>query len=159
SLPGAWSSACAYEDKASLAPAARVLRKARTLHLHDAEALTRRRLHHHPALEAPHHGGAELLEPRYFGRDVVTLDVDVDATLVVHALKLDDRLVILGLEHPVVAAARRVLEVRGRPSASPQKRAAASMSGVLQSISTAQRRERCMGISFRCGGRRVRFSR
>src|SRR5438552_3056021 len=131
SLPGAWSSACAYEDKASLAPAARVLRKARTLHPHDAEALTRGRLHHHPALEAPHHGGAELLEPRYFGRDVVTLDVDVDATLVVHALKLDYRLVILGLEHPVVAAARRVLEVHGATQRlAPEARGGVDVRGV-----------------------------
>src|SRR6185312_16661879 len=73
-----------------LGPAADVLREARTLHADDAEALTGGRLHHHPTLQAIDHRSAQLLQPRHLGWDVVGLDVDVDAALMVHALDLDD---------------------------------------------------------------------
>jgi hypothetical protein len=66
---------------------------------------------------------------------------------VFHALDLHDGLIGRGLQHAVVAAAAGWLGSTGRPSASPQKRAASSTSEVLQSISTAQRRERCIAVA------------
>src|SRR5882724_12080051 len=95
----------------SLGPAADVLRETRTLHPDDAEALTGGRLHHHPTLQAIDHRSAQLLQARHLGWDVVGLDVDVDAALMVHALDLDDGLVHRGLQHAVVAAAAGMLEV------------------------------------------------
>ena len=78
---------------------------------YDAEALACGRLHHDPALKAIHNFRAQLLQARHFGRDVVGLDVYMDATLVLHALDLHDRLVGWGLQHAVVAPAARMLEV------------------------------------------------
>ena len=92
-----------------LVPAIGVLREAGTLHPYDAEALAGGRLHHHPALQAIHHLGAQLLKARHFGRDVVGLDVQVDATFVFHTLDLHDRLIGRGLQHAIVAAAARMV--------------------------------------------------
>ena len=83
------------------------------LYPHDAEALAGGRLHHHPALQALRDLGPQLLQARHFGRNVVGLDVYVDATLVVHALDLHHRLIGQGLQHAVVLAAVRVLRVHG----------------------------------------------
>src|SRR5215472_18426286 len=63
-----------------LVPAVGVLRETGTLYPHDAEALACGRLHHDPALKAIHNFRAELLQARHFGRDVVGLDVYMDAT-------------------------------------------------------------------------------
>ena len=48
-----------------------------------------------------------------FGRDVVSLNVYMDAALVVHALDLHDGLIGWGLQHPVIAAAARMAGVHG----------------------------------------------
>src|SRR5262245_48316643 len=74
-------------------PAVGVLGETGTLYPYDAKALTGRRLHHDPAFQAVHHLRAELLQARHFGRDVVSLDIDVDAAFVAHALDLHDGLV------------------------------------------------------------------
>ena len=115
-----------------------VLRKAGTLHPHDAESLASRRLHHNPALQSIHDLSAQCLQARHFSRDVVSLNIQVDATVVVYALDLHDRLVgrLPGWSLST-----------GRPSASLQKRAASSTSEVLQSINMAHRRERCIFTS------------
>jgi hypothetical protein len=96
------------ERAAPSVPAVGVLGEARTLDLDDAEALAGRRLHHHPAREPARDPGAQVLEPRDLGFDVVGLDVDVDAALVLDALNLDDRLAGRRLEHAVGAAAHRM---------------------------------------------------
>src|SRR5262245_20620240 len=96
-----------------LVPTVGVLWETGTLYPYDAEALACRRLHHHPALKAVHNLRAQLLQTRHFCRDVVGLDVYVDATLVLHALDLHDQLVRWGLQHAIVAAAAGMLEVHG----------------------------------------------
>src|SRR5262249_5230207 len=103
----------------ALLPAVGVLREAGTLDPHDAEALPRGRLHHDPALQALGHRSAQLLQTRHLGRDVVGLDVEMDAALMLHALDLHDGLVGRRLQHAVVAAAAGMPEVH-RP---PQRRA------------------------------------
>src|SRR5262245_6221897 len=90
---------------ASLVPASGVFRKTGTLHAHDAESLAGGRLHHDPALESAHDRGSQFRQSCDFGRDVIGLDVDVDAALVIHALDLHDRLVGWRFEHQVIAAA------------------------------------------------------
>src|SRR5215471_10782886 len=102
---------CAENKKSTSVPAIGVLGKAGTLYPHDAKALTGRRLHHDPALQAVRHLGAELLQARYFRRNVVSLDIDVDAAFVTHALDLHDGLIRWRLEHTVVAAAAPMLEI------------------------------------------------
>src|SRR5258708_10419741 len=94
-----------------LIPLVGILRKSGTLNSHDTEALTGGRLHHHPALQAVHDSGTQLFKAAHLGGDVVGLDVDVDAALVLHALNLHDGLVGRGFQHEVVAPASRVLAV------------------------------------------------
>src|SRR5215813_2520296 len=77
-------------ERSFLVPAVSILRETGTLYTYDAETLARRRLHHHPALQPAHHRGTQLLQACHFGRDVVSLDVYVNATLVAHPLDLDD---------------------------------------------------------------------
>lgn len=84
---------------AGLVPAVGILRETGTLYPDDAEALAGRRLHHHPALEAVHHRGAQLGQARHFGSDIVGLDVYVDPALVIHALDLHDGLVGRGVPY------------------------------------------------------------
>src|SRR5262249_59336964 len=76
----------------SLIPAVGVLREARALYPHNAEALAGRRLHDDPALRTIHHRGAQPFEAVHLGGNVVGLDVYVHAALVLDALDLDDRL-------------------------------------------------------------------
>jgi hypothetical protein len=52
-----------------------------------------------------------LFEARHFRRNVVSLDVDVDAALMVHLLDLYDRLVRRSLQHPIIPPRTRVVEV------------------------------------------------
>jgi hypothetical protein len=125
---------------ALLLPPVGVLRKSGALNPYDAEPLTGRRLHHHPALQAVHHLGAQLLQAHHFGRDVIGLDVYVDPALVVHALDLHDRLIRWGLQHEVIAATARMLGING----ATQRLAPEAISAVLQSISMAHRREWCI---------------
>ena len=69
----------------------------------DAEPMSGRSLHHHPLLQAIHDVRPHFLKTRYLGRDIVRLDVQVDATLVIDVPKLHNRLVWWCLQHPVVA--------------------------------------------------------
>src|SRR5438874_4370404 len=95
----------------SLVPAIGVLRESGTLDAHHAEALAGWRLHHHPAWWPVDDGRAKLLQPCDLGWNVVRLDVDVDPALMGHALNLHDGLVGWGLQHPVVPAAARMLQI------------------------------------------------
>src|SRR5690606_26684313 len=61
----------------------------RVVHLHHAEPLPARRLHHPPALHERHLPGAQLLQPVGLGVDVVGLDVQVHARGMRHLLHLD----------------------------------------------------------------------
>src|SRR5262245_48115355 len=60
----------------------------------DAEALTRRRLHHHPVAHRFNALGAEPFQPPDLGLDIVGLDVDVDAARVLDRLNLDVEAVV-----------------------------------------------------------------
>src|SRR6202034_1283425 len=88
-------------------PTVGVLRKAGTLHAYHAEALAGGRLHHDPTFQLIRHCGTQLLQPGHFGRDVIGLDVYVNATLVAHTLNLHQGLVRLRLQHAVIAAGSR----------------------------------------------------
>jgi hypothetical protein len=79
--------------------------------------------------------------------DVVGLDIDVHAALVLDALDLHDRLVRRRFQHAVVAPRARVVGVDSATQRLAQKPAAASTSSVLQSINTAQSREWCILLS------------
>ena len=72
--------AAAKWQRSTISPTGWHFRETGTLHPYEAEALAGGRLHHQPALQAVHHLGAEFLQARHFGRDVVGLDVYVDAT-------------------------------------------------------------------------------
>lgn len=95
----------------TLGPAVGVLREPRALHADGAEPLARGRLNHHPAVQAVHHHRAQLLQAHHLGRNVIGLDVDVDAALLLHVLDLHDGLVWWRRQHAVVAAAGRMLQV------------------------------------------------
>src|SRR5690348_11003896 len=75
--------------------------------------LPARRLHHDPTRQFLHHFRAELLQALHFGGDIVGLDVDVHAALVVHPLDLHDGLVRRGLQHSIVTAAAGVFRIHG----------------------------------------------
>ena len=89
-------------------PLVRILREPRTLHAHDAEALSGWGLHHHPALQPVHNVRAQLLKARNFGRE--SLD---SAALVIDALNLHNGFVRRGLQHPIIAATAPMVEVHG----------------------------------------------
>src|SRR5262249_61198464 len=93
-----------------LIPAVGVLREARALYSHNAEALAGRRLHDNPALGAIHHRRAQPFEAAHLGRNVVGLDVYVYAALVLDALDLDDRLVCRCCKHAVIVTAHRMVK-------------------------------------------------
>src|SRR5581483_1189251 len=99
-------------DRFASRPDRGVLREARALHSDDAEALTGRRFHHDPALQAAHHLRAQGREPRHFRGDVVSLDIDMDATVVLDPLDFDDRLIQRRRQHAVVTATAGMREVR-----------------------------------------------
>jgi hypothetical protein len=82
-----------FSEGLRLLPAIGVFGETRALDTHDAEALAGRRFHHHPALKPICDLGAQLLQPRDFGGNIVGLDVDVDAALMLDALDLPDRFV------------------------------------------------------------------
>ena len=75
-----------FSDRSRLVPAIGVFGETRALDTHDAEALAGRRFHHHPALKPICDLGAQLLQPRDFGGNIVGLDVDVDAALMLNSL-------------------------------------------------------------------------
>src|SRR6185437_14717658 len=112
-------------------PGVGVLGIARPLHPHYAEPLTGGRLHHDPTLQALDDRGAELLEAPDFRGNVVGLDVEVDATFVLHALDLHDGLVRRRLQHPIVTAAARVLGVdRPAERLRPEARSRVDIGGI-----------------------------
>src|SRR5262245_60421044 len=96
----------------SLIPAVGVLREARALYPHNAEALAGRCLHDDPALRTIHHRRAQPFEAAHLGGNVVGLDVYVHAALVLDALDLDDRLVCRCCKHAVIVTAHRMVKVR-----------------------------------------------
>src|SRR5262249_33937401 len=110
-----------------LIPAVGVLREARPLYPHNAEALAGRRLHHHPALGAIHHRRAQPFEASHLGGNVVGLDVYVHAALVLDALDLDDRLIRRRCQHAVTVAAHWMAKVHGTA-----ERGSPEMSGLVQ---------------------------
>jgi hypothetical protein len=88
-----------------------VLRETGTLYPHYAETLARRGLHHDPTLQTVHHPGAQFLQAVHLSFNVIGFNVYVNATLVVHALYLHERLIRRGLQHAVIAPCARVLRV------------------------------------------------
>ena len=92
-------------------PAIGVRRKSGPLDAHHAEALAGRGLHDHPALQAARDFGAELLETRHFRGNVIGLDVQVDPARMIDKLDLHNGFIGRRLQHPVVAAAARMVEV------------------------------------------------
>src|SRR5215468_977863 len=85
-------------------PAIGLVAERPALGLDDAELLTGRRQHHPPGLDLLDALGAERLEARHLGLDVVGLDVEVDPALVVDALHHEQRLGRRGLERAVAVA-------------------------------------------------------
>src|SRR6516165_3616456 len=71
------------------------------LRAHHAEALPGGRFHHKPGLDRADAPRAELLEPAYLRLDVVGLDVEVHAALVLHPLDLEVRLIGGGIQSAV----------------------------------------------------------
>src|SRR6185295_15702748 len=82
----------------------RVLCEVAVLGPHDAETLARRRLHDDPALYALQALRTQRLEALHFGLDIVGLDVEVHAALVVHRLHLDVHALIRHLQFHVLVA-------------------------------------------------------
>src|SRR5262249_31261582 len=111
-MPTAVSATTAGSTR-GLIPAVGVLREARALYPHNAEALAGRRLHDDPALGAIHHRRAQPCETSHLGGNVIGLDVYVRAALVLDALDLDDRLVCRCCKHAVIVAAHRMVKVYG----------------------------------------------
>lgn len=70
-----------------------------------AQESSSRRLHHHPAFQTAGDLGAELLQARDLGGNVICLDIDMDAALMLHALNLHDRFVGRGFQHAIIVAA------------------------------------------------------
>src|SRR5262245_59452796 len=101
------------QARPTLIPAVGVLREARALYPHNAEALAGRCLHDDPALRTIHHRRAQPFEAAHLGGNVVGLDVYVHAALVLDALDLDDRLVCRCCKHAVIVAAHRMVKVHG----------------------------------------------
>src|ERR1043165_2679641 len=75
------------------------------LRVDDAEHLARGSLHQPPPLEELDALGAELLEPRDLGLEVIGFDVEVDAAVVLDLLQEHDRLVVGGVELAIVRIA------------------------------------------------------
>src|SRR5258708_38378501 len=92
-----------------------ILRKSGTLNSHHTEPLAGGRLHHDPTLQAVHDSGAQLFKAAHLGGNVVGLDVDMYAALVLHAPNLHDGLIGRGFQHAGVAPASRVLGVYRAP--------------------------------------------
>jgi hypothetical protein len=94
-----------------LRPRIRVLRKSGPLYPYDAEALPGRRFHHDPTRQVTDNRCAQRLEARDFRGNVVALDIDVDATFMVHTLDLHNGFVWRSLQHAVISASSRVVGV------------------------------------------------
>src|SRR6185503_5098445 len=85
-------------------PAIGVLVEVLVLGPHDAEALAGRRLHDDPGLDLPEALRAELLEPADLGFDVVGLDIEVHAAVVVDRLHFDVHALVRDLQLDVAVA-------------------------------------------------------
>ena len=81
------------------------------MHSYDAETLAGGSLHHYPTLQALDHLGAQSLEARHLGGNVIALNVDVNATFMVHALDLHNGFVGRSLQHAVISASTRMIGV------------------------------------------------
>jgi hypothetical protein len=81
------------------------------LNPNDAKALPGRSLHHHPALQAIDNFCSQRFQADNLGRDIVGFNVDMDATLMLDALDLDDGFILRRLQHAVVSARSRVSEI------------------------------------------------
>jgi hypothetical protein len=93
------------------------------LYPHNAEALSGRRLHHDPSIQAVHDLGTELFQAAHLGCNVVGLNINVNATFMFDFLDLHDGFVGWRFQHAVIAAATGVRQVywateRLRPEAS-----------------------------------------
>src|SRR5262249_61785883 len=85
--------------------------EARALYPHDAEALPGRCLHYDPALQAIHHRRAKLFDAPHFGRNIVGLNVDVRAALMLDPLDFDEHLVRTSFQHAVIVAAHWMTKI------------------------------------------------
>src|ERR1700734_3885187 len=94
-------------------PAIGIFGETGTLYANDAEALAGWGLHHDPALKAFDYRGAQPRQARDFGSNIVALDINVNAALVVHSLDLHNRLVGRDLQHTVITATIWMLQVHG----------------------------------------------
>ena len=94
-----------------LVPPVGVLWVAGTLDPDDTKALTSWCLHDHPPLKTLYHCGSKLLQTCHLRRDVVRLNVEVHATLVLYTLDLNDRFVRRGFEHAIVVSRTGVLAI------------------------------------------------
>src|SRR5437764_2941585 len=100
------------------------------LRVHDAETLARRRLHHDPALDVRNATGAEHLEAARLGLEVVGLDVEMDAALMLDLLYEQDRLARVGIQQAI----QRIALGFGPPAASkratPELRSGVEIGGL-----------------------------
>src|SRR5262249_37896310 len=85
--------------------------EARALYPHDAEALPGRCLHYDPALQAIHHRRAKLFDAPHFGRNIVGLNVDVRAALMLDPLDFDEHLVRTSFQQAVIVAAHWMTKI------------------------------------------------
>src|SRR5262245_10197553 len=88
-------------------PAAGLAGEWAALRIDHAEALSGGGLHHPPALDEAHAFGAERLEARDFGLEIVAFDVEVDAPGMIDPLDEQDGLGRVGAELAIVRVARR----------------------------------------------------
>jgi hypothetical protein len=94
-----------------LIPASRVLGKSWPLNSYNAEPLPGGSLHHDPAFQAINHPCSQRFEACHLSRNVVGFDIDVNTTLMLNALDLDDRLVGRRYQHAVIAASPRMIGI------------------------------------------------
>jgi hypothetical protein len=68
-------------------------------------------LHHDPAIQAINHFGSQRFQACDLGRNIVSLNVDVNPTLVFDALNLHNRFIWRRFQHTVVAAGPWMIEI------------------------------------------------
>src|SRR5690606_29614446 len=109
----------------SIGPDRGVPREVRALCWHDAEALPGGRFQHHPALDPIDDHRPQPLEPADLRLDIVALDIEMDAGLMVHLLHEALRLARAILAADILAVrARRLGRIAQRwapePGGGPQ---------------------------------------
>jgi hypothetical protein len=100
-----------FARRVQSSPGVRAFLETVTLHSHDTEALARRSSHDHPSIQATVDCRSKPFEPLDFGRDIVRLDVDVDAALMVYSLDLDADLAFGCREHAVVSSGSWMIRI------------------------------------------------